>query len=68
MTKLILLDETELSGTVEDVIISMEHAINQLKKYNMCQIDIGMHSITINLISKEVGVLYETKVVADPDE
>ena len=68
MSKLVLLDETELDTTVEDIIVSMEHAINQLKKYNMCQIDIGMHSITINLISKELGVLYEIKEVADLDE
>lgn len=68
MSKLVLLDETELDTTVEDIIVSMEHAINQLKKYNMCQIDIGMHSITINPISKELGVLYEIKEVADLDE
>ena len=41
MTTLTLLVEDELTGNIDDTIVEMEHAVEQLKKYGMCSIASG---------------------------
>jgi hypothetical protein len=59
MTILTLLAE-ESEGKVDETIIEMEHAIEQLKKYGMCGIKSGRHTITINHHTNELLITYNT--------
>jgi len=59
MTILSLLEE-DLSGTLDETIIEMEHAVEQLKKYGMCSIKSGRHTIIISYHTHELEITYNT--------
>ena len=60
MTTLTLLVEDELTGNIDDTIVEMEHAVEQLKKYGMCSITSGRHTITLNYHTHELEITYNT--------